>query len=50
MLASKKFQEQLAHRGGRTRSLEMSRVTVEPRLKSLTLYPIELGGLDNRNI
>ena len=31
----------LAHRGGRTRSLEIS-----PPLgrKSLTLYPIELGG------
>ena len=29
----------IAHREGRTRSLQIS------RLKSLTLYPIELGGL-----
>ena len=32
--------KQLAHRGGRTRSLEIAR-----ELKSLTLYPIELGRL-----
>jgi hypothetical protein len=38
--------EQLAHREGRTRSLQIV-VMVQPcraRHKSLTLYPIELGG------
>jgi hypothetical protein len=37
--------ERLAHREGRTRSLQIV-VVVRPctRHKSLTLYPIELGG------
>ena len=33
---------QLAHREDRTRSLQMP--SLDFRLKSLTLYPIELGG------
>ena len=39
--------EKLAHREGRTRSLQITfdHVTHGPRhRKSLTLYPIELGG------
>ena len=48
---SREIKELLAHRGGRTRSLEMTQGTgLTPRSpKSLTLYPIELGGL-NTNI
>src|ERR1700755_610579 len=39
----------LAHREGRTRSLQITRsVCFHARYKSLTLYPIELGGRYNR--
>ena len=35
----------LAHREGRTRSLQIAvMMRLSTRLKSLTLYPIELGG------
>ena len=36
----------LAHREGRTRSLQIHPLLDECADKSLTLYPIELGGLE----
>jgi hypothetical protein len=44
-----KMEKKVAHREGRTRSLQISNlIRVHPdNRKSLTLYPIELGGLTN---
>ena len=41
---TKKREKVVAHREGRTRSLQISRAHVTATRKSLTLYPIELGG------